>query len=167
MNRREIYTDGELAFVPLTRGHTAIIDASDVHLVEGVSWAAIVRGRHIYAGRSVWGNGTNAVVLMHRVIMSAGPSQIVDHRDGNGLMNRRENLRLASKSQNAMNSGPHIDNSSGAKGVHWSKQRKRWRAEICAGGVRKHLGLFDTVEAASAAYQAAADAMHGEFARSK
>lgn len=164
--RREIRIDGEVAYVPLTRGFFAVIDAADIPLVSDRLWAAIERGGKVYAGRSVWRSGTNKCELMHRVIIGAGVGDLVDHRNGDGLLNRRGNLRIASRSQNAMNASAHRDNTSGFKGVHWSKQHGKWKAEICAQGVRKHLGLFDAIEAASEAYRIAADRMHGQFARS-
>lgn len=162
---RSIRIDGEVAFVPLTQDMTAIIDAADVPLVDGRLWAAARRGSKIYAARSVWANGTNAVELMHRVILAAPTGALVDHIDGNGLLNRRTNLRCASRSQNAMNAPAHSDNSSGIKGVHWSKAHGRWKAEICAQGNRRYLGLFDCRDEAAAAYAAAALSLHGEFAR--
>jgi hypothetical protein len=162
---RSIRVEGEVAYVPLTRGLEAIIDASDIPLVEGKNWAALVRGRKVYAGRSVWNNGTNDCDLMHRTIAGAEPDILVDHIDGNGLNNRRGNLRPASRSQNAMNADAHSDSLSGIKGVHWSKQHGRWKAEICARGKRKHIGLYDTPTEAAAAYRAAAERLHGEFAR--
>lgn len=162
---RAIRIEGEVAFVPLTRGYEAIIDAADVPLIQGRNWMALRRGRNIYAGRSVWANGTNECELMHRTIYGARPDAFVDHQDGDGLNNRRKNLRSATRSQNAMNAEGHIDSTSGVKGVHWSKRHGRWKSEICANGKRKHIGLFDTVEDAAAAYAQAASDLHGEFAR--
>ncbi|WP_120636202.1 AP2 domain-containing protein [Ruegeria sp. EL01] len=103
---------------------------------------------------------------MHRVLMGE-PFQGVDHRDGDGLNNRRSNLRTADKSQNARNTGAHADNLSGLKGVSYSRQRRNWRAAICVRGKRKHLGVFDSPEEAHAAYVQAAHQLHGQFARSE
>lgn len=163
MKVREIRIEGEVAFVPLTQGYTAIIDAIDVPLVQGKNWCAVKRGNKVYAGRSFW--AAKSIELMHRVIVGAGILDLVDHRDGDGLMNCRANLRLASRSQNAMNAGAHRDNRSGFKGVSWHNQRLRWTAWISAHGERKYLGLFDTPEAAHAAYTAASKRLHGDFAR--
>lgn len=162
---RQIYIEGKAAFVPLTQGLVAVIDAEDVPLVEGRLWAALRRGGKIYAGRSVWSNGTNGCELMHRVILDSPKDILVDHVDGDGLNNRRSNLRAASRSQNAMNSGAHRDNASGYKGVSWLSHRQKWTAWICADGQRNYLGVFDTPEAAHAAYAAAAQKLHGSFAR--
>lgn len=164
-SRRQIVIQGEVAIVPLTQGFVATIDREDIHLIDGHLWAALRRGSKWYAGRSIWRSGTNDVQLMHRVILAAKTGELIDHRDGNGLLNRRFNLRLATQSQNAMNSGPHSNSKSGVKGVHWSKQHGRWKAEICSNGIRTHLGLFDQLEEAAAVYNSACLDLHGEFAK--
>lgn len=163
---RQIEKVGGVAFVPLTRGHKAIIDVEDVPLVEGKNWFAAVRGRKLYAARSVWvpGRNTSRVELMHRMLLGF-PAHGVDHEDGDGLNNQRENLRPANKSQNARNSGAHSDNRTGLKGVWFHTQRKRWTSAICVNGNRKYLGLFDTPEEAHAAYSKACVELHGRFAR--
>lgn len=163
--RRPIFIEGDAAFVPLTQGLVAVIDAEEVPRVEGRLWAALRRGGKTYAGRSVWSNGTSGCELMHRVILDCPKDILVDHADGDGLNNRLSNLRAASRSQNAMNSGAHRDNASGLKGVSWIRKSQKWTAWICANGRRVYLGVFDTSEAAHAAYADAAKKLHGDFAR--
>jgi len=89
----------------------------------------------------------------------------VDHVDGNGLDNRRSNLRLATASQNQCNQRRSSANSSGFKGVTWCRKGKRWKARIKVNKVLKHLGTFTSPEAAYAAYCAASERFHGEFGR--
>jgi hypothetical protein len=93
------------------------------------------------------------------------PSDEIDHVNGNPRDNRIDNLRLASKSQNAQNQRRSTKNSSGFKGVSWSKQKQRWRAVIKVGSRSVHLGYFRDVAAAAEAYRAAADKYFGDFAR--
>jgi hypothetical protein len=76
-----------------------------------------------------------------------------------------ENLRPATKSQNAANRGKTCNNTSGFKGVWWRRRYRKWQATIGVNGKRFYLGMFDTPEAAHAAYAAAAQRLHGEFAR--
>ncbi len=92
------------------------------------------------------------------------PSDEVDHKDGDGLNNRWDNLRVATRSQNHANSKRASDNTTGFKGVR--KQRNgRYQARIAIKGKRLHLGTFQTPEAAHAAYCKAAKELFGEFAR--
>lgn len=104
----------------------------------------------------------------HRVIwaMVTGewPTNLIDHKNGNPSDNRFENLREATKSQNQMNIKRIASNSSGIKGVSWSKASQKWRATIMINGKSKHLGVFATIEEASEAYKVAAQNLHGEFA---
>lgn len=90
---------------------------------------------------------------------------MVDHIDGNGLNNTRVNLRVANSTENARNTRLRKDNTSGFKGVTWHKKNRKWRAVIKVDGGQKHLGMFDTLEAAYAAYCKAALHYFGEFAR--
>lgn len=164
---RPICIDGERAYVPLTRDYVAIIDAADASEVGRHNWHALVRGKQVYAGRQVWQKGKNRseLVLLHRQLTNPTDGVLVDHRDGDGLNNRRVNLRQVNRAQNAWNATGHHDSTSGLKGVSWISDRKVWRAEICRNGKRLHLGSFQTPEEAHAAYAAAAVNLHGEFAR--
>lgn len=157
---RPILIEGNLAFIPLTKGYEAIIDAEDVPLVNGRNWRALVCPRATYAVAS----GVRTAYL-HRTIMGEPEGMEVDHRDGNGLNCRRENLRAASVAQNAMNRGAQSNNTSGFKGVTWHKKRKRWQAQIHLNRKQVFLGYFDDPVAAHGAYCAACVQLHGEFNR--
>lgn len=89
----------------------------------------------------------------------------VDHINGDGLDNRRCNLRHATRSQNAINQDLSVRNKSGHRGVHWSKARKRWIAVISYERRQHYLGSFRTKEEAAEAYAKAAEKHHGEFRR--
>jgi hypothetical protein len=164
---RPIRIEAGLAFVLLTRGLQAVIAAEDVPLVEGYNWFAAARGKHVYAGRSLWLGGPkpNRLILMHRVLMGDPEGMLVDHVDGDGLNNVRSNLRVAVMAQNLHNTGRHRDNKSGFKGVH-EQRPGRWVAYIMAFGRKEYLGIHDTPDAAHAAYCEASLRLHGEFSRS-
>lgn len=89
----------------------------------------------------------------------------IDHINGDPSDNRLCNLREATKSQNQHNKAKYSNNSSGFKGVSAHKDSGRWQARIAAHGRRHWLGKFRTPEAAHAAYCAAAERLHGTFAR--
>jgi hypothetical protein len=88
----------------------------------------------------------------------------VDHKDRDGLNNRLINLRPATRSQNAANSNLSARNTSGYKGVYWSKKMNCWWAAITVNGRQKSLGCFDNPESAFEAYKIAATKAFGEFA---
>lgn len=153
--------------IPLTRGYVALIDEIDAARVLSHKWRAQPHGNTVYAVRSLnWINGKRSVVLMHRFVMDVDdPALDVDHDDGNGLDNRRHNLRPCRHRQNAWNSAMRKDNASGLKGVGYNKRINRYHARIFAGGKSVHLGSFVTPQEAHQAYCAAALTLFGEFAR--
>lgn len=156
--------DGTLSVV-LTQGKTAIVDASDESAVAGHNWHAIKNNKSgtYYAVRAECSvdSATQVRVWMHREIRSAPDHLEVDHRDGDGLNNRRENLRLATTLQNRLNTGLQRNNKSGRVGVY--VHANKWRAHISNNGRLIHLGTFDTVEEAAAVREAAEAKFYGEW----
>jgi hypothetical protein len=107
--------------------------------------------------------------LAHRlawlVEYGSWPDGCVDHIDCIKTNNAVRNLRLADQSQNRCNVRRQRVNSTGFKGVHYNKHAKRFRAIAKARGESRFLGYFDRPEDAHAAYCAAIEEMHGEYAR--
>lgn len=93
------------------------------------------------------------------------PKEQIDHRNGDRKDNRVNNLREATHQENQMNQKFHADNTSGFRGVNWHTRAKKWVAQIQKGGRSRYLGSFPTPEAASAAYEAKATQLFGEFKR--
>lgn len=154
--------------VPLTKGRVALVDDSDYEWITQWKWHLSEKsgGYSIAArnGKKVNGKRTS-YIKMHRLIMGVtDPKILVDHRDKNPLNNQRKNLRLCSKSQNAMNSKRPRTNTSGYKGVFWHDGDKNWAAAIMLNQKPKYLGGFKTPEMAARAYDAAARNLFGEFA---
>lgn len=160
--------------IPLTQGKETIISTEDSDLAN-FKWQAYQNQSGIwYARRSVRIDGTRSPKALARVILermigrSLEKHELVDHiNNENSLDNRRCNLRLANNSENCMNRGIPRNNTSGYKGVHWSKHMSKWRALIRVNKERIHLGYHDNIEDAYKAYCEAALIYHGDFARLK
>lgn len=109
----------------------------------------------------------NKAIKMHRELAARWGihSRMYDHANGNGLDNRRENIRPATYHQNNANCCKRWNTRSRFKGVCWHKQHNKWYAQIQSHGVKIYLGLFVTQKEAALAYNAAARSLFGEFAR--
>jgi hypothetical protein len=164
---RPIRIDGNVAYVTLTQGCESIIDAADAEFVGRWNWCVIVDGPRRYAISGSAAFKEIKASRLHRAILGVTGSEIVDHIDGNGLNNRRQNLRIVSPSENAQNARARKGTESGYKGVFFHKKNNNWRAQIMANGKRYSLGLFNTPEEAHAAYCEASDRLHGEFGRTR
>lgn len=152
--------------IQLTRGYETVVDEIDKDL-SLLKWQILQNrnGKCYAAGRSQSGKAYLHRLVLERVLgRQLSRQEYVDHIDGNGLNNRRGNLRLASAAQNQWNSAAKPNNTSGYKGVGFCKITKKWRARIRIGGKSLHLGLYDTPEDAHLAYCDAALKYHGEFA---
>jgi hypothetical protein len=159
--------------VLLTQGKQAIIDEEDWPLVRHLRWYAMRQSRTKH--RELWyaanhsvsmPDGTRRILLMHRLLMGIDTDVLVDHENGDGLDNRRCNMRSATASQNKANTTRYANNSSGYKGVYaTNRKRNPWSAQLRANGAIRHIGVFRTELEAAAAYDQAATLAHGEFAR--
>jgi hypothetical protein len=162
---RPVRLEGSLAYVPLTQGYEATIDAEDAEWVSRHVWCARVKGNIVYPVRNVKVDGMwNGIKAMHMFMLPPREGYVIDHVDGDGLNNRRCNLRYATHGQNVANGLHRNRKSPGLKGTCQTASG-RWRAQISHGGRTHTLGTFDTTEEAHAAYCEAAKRLHGEFAR--
>jgi len=159
------------AWIPLTQGKFALVDAADYERLACYSWQARScrhpGGEKWYAKRDrYWGDrsaGQPLTIHMHQEVLGLDRQGLrVDHINGDGLDNRRANLRVATQSQNLQNAKRRA-NRSGFKGVQ--RSRVRWVARIKVAGRSQHLGCFDLVEDAARAYNRAALEHFGQFAR--
>lgn len=169
---RPIRVVGNIAYVPLTKGHEAVIDAADASLVADFNWRADVKLRRDGSVRTIyamaWTPGSaddRRAIMMHRMIGGDRRDIEIDHRDGNGLNNVRSNLRSATRQQNARNARKRLDNVSGVKGVSWSAARGKWQVRIKMSGKDRHVGYFDGLDQAASAYAEASALLHKEFGR--
>jgi len=154
--------------IPLTKDRWALCDAHWFHYLSKFNWTAKRnKSGRWYAVRSSYApNQKRVYVYMARVVMGVTDEEVeVDHKNRDATLdNRKSNLRIATSSQNNCNVGVTNRNTSGFKGVHWNKDRNKWRATIGINNKRHSLGYFETREAAAHAYNEAAKQVHGDFA---
>ncbi|MNF85954.1 AP2 domain protein [compost metagenome] len=139
------YRDGKLFWKICRKGRSAGSEVGS--LTHHGYLRAVVDGERHMVHRIVW-------ALHH----GKWPEGIVDHIDGVRLNNRIENLRSVDHQQNMRNQKLPATNTSGFIGVFWNCRRNRWVAQIKVDGKYKHVGYFDTAQAADTARKAAAGA---------
>lgn len=149
----------------LTRGKFTLIDSEDFEFLNRWKWFAIQIGRKYYAVRSKREGKTNKRIYLHRQILKAQLKEVVDHIDGDGLNNKKVNLRVCSRAENVRNQSVRVTSKSGYKGVSWENGKQLWRADISVNGHSKFLGHYQTKEKAAKAYNEMALEYHGEFAK--
>jgi hypothetical protein len=159
--------NGNVVEVKLSRGMVTIIDATDADVVNKHKWYAH-RGNTTFYARC--GGGLQKAVLLHRMILEVPHGLYVDHINGDGLDNRRENLRLCTTSQNKHNGRKYRRPggcSSVFKGVSRVVERNRrirWRTCVTVNGTKYEMS-FDTELSAARMYDELAREHFGEFAK--
>lgn len=146
----------------LTRGNceTILVDAEDLHILEKHKLNTLKSERSYTKYVVCCDKQTRKYIgLLHRLILKAKPFEIVDHKNGNGLDCRKDNLRIVSGSQNQMNRRTQGEE----KGVWFREDRGKWYARITFKSNPVHLGCFDTKEQAVEARQRAEEKYFGEF----
>lgn len=151
----------------LSGGQKAKVDRVDLSRLSRWRW----HYAHGYARRNCYSaakysqrrqsRGWDGWVYLHHAVLRV--KRAVDHRNSDGLDNRKINLRFASQTLNNANQRLRSNNTSGYKGV--TRKRKRWAASVKVRGRAVYLGSFDSPEAAACAYDVAARKHFGEFAR--
>lgn len=151
--------------IPLIKSnHVALIDNNDDWVMEW-TWRAVRLRKWLYVTRAPAKaeQSPTRTLYLHRVILQAPKGVKVDHENGNGLDNRRENLRFATSQENGRNRGLNANNTSGHNGVHWHIHDERWVARIKVDYKYIHLGNFKTFEEALEARIATEIKYFGEF----
>lgn len=133
--------------IDLDNDLVALINNKDKWVLK-YKWRA--KGIHgqMYVGRTHHyydkkGKRHDTTVFLHRELMGFPIGFRIDHKNGNGLDNRRRNLRIATAAENGRNrTRMNTNNVSGVHGVHWSNHHERWRARITVDGKKIELGCF-------------------------
>jgi len=166
-SREQVDVEAPMKTILLTQGQVALVDDDDYEMVVAFRWYAQwqPKAETFYAVRHAPRvNGKQTTILMHRSIMQPDSGFEIDHRNHDGLDNRRSNLRVATGGQNQGNQRPQLGRTSRFKGVYFDKRNQKWRAQIMVDGRKRHLGRFTDETNAARAYDAAALTHFGEFA---
>jgi len=148
--------------IPLTKGKFATVDDDMYEYLMQWKWYCSTSGRAVRTER----HGKNQIMIyMHRVIAKTPEGMECDHKNMNPLYNCRENLRNCSRSENSANKNKYSTNTSGYKGVTWSKGMRKWKAQITVNYKNTVIGYFEKIEDAVNAYNEAAKERFGNFSR--
>jgi hypothetical protein len=137
--------------INITKGKMVLVDDEDYDYLN--QWKWFFNGD--YAARNINinnGKRKRKTYFMHHAILQPPIGMDIDHINRNKLDNRRNNLRICTRSQNRINSKIRTDNKSGKSGVNWRTREHKWQARICKNGIRYYLGLHDRLEDAINAY---------------
>jgi hypothetical protein len=150
--------------IPLSRGLFAIVDDEDFDFLSQWKWSALASSSpgKFYAVRTTGKKegGKPRMILMHRVLVSAPLGSIVDHQDGNGLNNRRKNIRVCTHAQNMLN---RVANRS-LKTSHFKGVSRHTNGKWSVWFRERYVGQFPTEQQAAAAYDREATKYDAEFA---
>lgn len=146
--------------IVLTNGGIALIDEEDCEQVATRKWYRSDAKRTAYAKAT---DHTDPR-WMHQFVLKT--FEEIDHRDGNGLDNRKQNLRLTTRNDNVQNAAKRgVNPTSVYKGVYFNKLTKKWVAQVCIDYKTTHLGSFDNEIDAAIAYDTAVIELRGNHAR--
>lgn len=150
-----------MKIIPLTQGKVAIVDDDDYARICHYKWHA-AKNRHVWYARRC---ENNKLVPMHRDILCYFGASPIDHRNGDGLDNRKENLRVSTHSLNQINRKHRTKSASRYRGVSYHKRDSVWFSGITKNGTYTYLGRFKDEISAAIAYNNAAKKLFGEDAQ--
>ena len=150
----------------LGQGKWTLLDVKDYYRLRFLKWVVYGNGTNLYAIRlRLTDPNKTSTVYMHREIMNPPPDLVVDHRNCDGLDNRKQNLRFATHAQNTRNRRKKKNGSSQFLGVYFNKEKSTWDSQLMHNGKKIWVGRFDNEIDAAKAYDETARKYHGEFAR--
>lgn len=164
------YQDSEIIKIELISkkngNKECIIDNKNYYKVKHLHWSVGKNKNSFYCFSINRDKNKKRITSIHRLILGeTNRSNHIDHINNDGLDNRERNLRQCSYSENNRNRNKHNRNTSGYKGVSYSKTHKKYNAQICVDSKRISLGYFNSKNEAAREYNKAATKYFGEFAK--
>ena len=163
-----ISEDGTYAIVELTQGQVTLVDIEDLPIIAEYQWNASWNPdrKSYYATANIrLPSGKKTSIRLNRLVMNAQHPFVVDHINTVTLDNRKSNLRICTKSENGMNRGKQSNNTTGHKGICFSKSKNRYVVHIKKDGKSKYIGGYENYEDAVIAHEQALEKIHGDFSR--
>ena len=150
--------------IVLTQGFKTLVDDEDFDSASALNWHARRKGKTVYALRKIRRpDGSRSVQYLHQFLFPEAGE--IDHKDGDGLNNRRHNLLPCTHQQNLQSHRRKIPGTSSQfRSVTWHSLARKWAAQIKCNGKRFHLGLFLNESDAARAYDVRAREYFGIFA---
>ena len=151
-----------------------LYDAEDEDKINKHNWSVNKDDHRFYVVTSMphpdggitrTGRRRQATLKMHRLVADTPKGMVTDHINGDGLDNRKQNLRICTNAENSRNRGKSKTSTSGYKGVYWNKRDKLWYVHIGHNKKLLYLGCFKDKKEAAKAYDRKAIELHGEFAK--
>lgn len=151
--------------IKLTQGKVALVDDDDFEYLNQWKWYAKLDNGNWYALRNTHVGGKIKTIQMHVLITPVPQGFIRDHKDGNGLNNQRDNIRICTHTENKHNRKKSLKpKTSIFKGVTWYRRLQKWQAQIEHDNKNIYLGVFTSEVDAAKAYDKKAQELFGEFA---
>lgn len=147
--------------IQLTKNNFAEIDDDDFEVIKNYKWVTLNSRGRLYAISSWYENGVKKHILMHRLILGVEKGMCVDHIDGNGLNNKKENIRICSHGENMRNSKPRKHSQTGIRGVRFDFGKYFGRVYF---NKKRYQKVFSNIEDAAKWASEKRKELHGEFA---
>ena len=145
--------------IQLSSGKDVHVSDEDYAYLCQWTWGELKGTYTTYAARGIRIDGIYQKILMHRVIAERMGLDIdfdeIDHKDGNGLNDRRSNLQVLTKSYNQHKSRIRSDSTTGVRGINQCRDSGLYIVRIQVEGKRYHVGRFSTIEEAISAREQA------------
>jgi HNH endonuclease/AP2 domain len=155
-----------MKYIKLTKGKRTVVDDEDYEWLNKMKWYLMTDNYAVRRTLVSVDGLPRKIIWMHRLIINCPEKMQTDHVNGNGLDNRKENLRICTHQENSMNQKTQKRNkTSKYKGVYKRSDCNRWCASVVKDQKYFYLGLFKTENEAVKAYNNEAKKLFGEFAK--